>query len=51
MRDNIRLASYRPTGQGEAGYEAAKGVHHRPDRYLYHCHHGGADGEKGPLFG
>ena len=33
MLDTLRLASYRPSGQGEVGYEAAKG-----DGYLYHRH-------------
>lgn len=49
MRDNIRVASYRPSGQGEAGYEAAKGDDYRPDRHLYHRHYGGTGNEKRPL--
>lgn len=38
MLDTLRLASYRPSGQGEVGYEAAKGDGYRPDCYLYHRH-------------
>ncbi len=51
MLRNIRLASYRPLGQGEAGYEAAKGDNYRPDRHLYHRHYGGAGHEERPLRG
>lgn len=51
MRDNIRVASYRPSGQGEAGYEAAKGDDYRPDRHLYHRHYGGTGNEERPLRG
>ena len=44
-----RLASYRPKGQGEAGYEAAKSDINRSDRHLYHRRSGGAGNEKRPL--
>ncbi len=46
-----RLASYGPKGQGEAGYEAAKGDVNRPDRHLYHRCNGGAGNEERPLRG
>lgn len=36
MRDNIRVASYRPDGQGEVGYEATKTGAHGANRYQYH---------------
>lgn len=51
MLNTCRVASYWPKGQGEAGYEAAKGDTYRPDRYLYHCHYGGTGHEKRPLRG
>lgn len=51
MLDTCRLASYRPKGQGQAGYEAAKGENNRPDRHLYHRHYGGAGNEERPLRG
>lgn len=51
MLNNLRVASYGPSGQGEAGYEAAKGDTYRPDRYLYNCHYGGLGYEEGPLRG
>jgi len=51
MLDTYRVVSYRPSGQGVAGYEAAKGDNYRPDRHLYYCHYGSAGNEKGPLRG
>ena len=51
MLDTCRLASYGPKGQGEAGYEAAKGDVNRADRHLYHRHHGGTGNEERPLRG
>lgn len=33
MRYNIRVASCGPSGQGEAGYEAAKGDGCRPEHF------------------
>lgn len=51
MLNTFRVASYRPKGQGEVGYEAAKGENNRPDRHLYHCHYGGAGNEERPLRG
>ncbi len=51
MPDNIRVVSYRPSGQGEAGYEAAKGDINRPDRHLYYCRYGGTGNEERPLRG
>lgn len=42
MLDTFRVASYRPSGQGVAGYEAAKGDSNRPDRHLYHRRNGGS---------
>lgn len=51
MLITFRVASYRPKGQGEVGYEAAKGENNRPDRHLYHCHYGGAGNEERPLRG
>lgn len=44
-----RLASYRPKGQGEAGYEAAKGDVNRPDRHLFNRHSDGTGNEERPL--
>lgn len=51
MPDNVRVASYGPSGQGEAGYEAAKGGINRPDRHLYHRYYGGTGNEERPLRG
>ncbi len=51
MLDTCRLASYRPSGQGVAGYEAAKGDINRPDCHLYHCRYGSAGNEERPLRG
>ncbi len=44
-----RLASYGPKGQGEAGYEAAKGDVNRPDRHLFNRHSDGTGNEERPL--
>ena len=49
MLDTCRLASYGPKGQGEAGYEAAKGDVNRADRHLYNRHNGGTGNEERPL--
>ena len=46
-----RLASYGPKGQGEAGYEAAKGDVNRPDRHLFNRHSDGTGNEERPLRG
>lgn len=46
-----RLASYRPKGQGEVGYEAAKGDVNRPDRHLFNRHSDGTGNEERPLRG
>lgn len=51
MLNNIRVASYWPPGQGEAGYEAAKGDGNRPDCHLYHRYYGGTGYEERPLRG
>lgn len=51
MSTTSRLASYRPSGQGEEGYEAAKGDDNRPDRHLYHRCNGGTGYEERPLRG
>ena len=51
MLNTFRVASYGPSGQGEAGYEAAKGDINRPDRYLYHRHYGCTGYEERPLRG
>lgn len=40
-----RLASYRPKGQGEAGYEAAKGDVNHPDRHLFNRYSDGTGNE------
>jgi hypothetical protein len=44
-----RLASYRPKGQGEAGYEAAKSDINRSDRHLFNRHSDGTGNEERPL--
>lgn len=36
MHNNIRLASYRPSGQGEVGYEAEQGDRYCPDHPVYY---------------
>jgi hypothetical protein len=41
-----RLASYRPKGQGEAGYEAAKGDVNHPDRHLFNRYSDGTGNEE-----
>ena len=46
-----RLASYRPKGQGEAGYEAAKGDVNHPDRHLFNRYSDGTGNEERPLRG
>ncbi len=46
-----RLASYRPKGQGEAGYEAAKSDVNRSDRHLFNRHCDGTGNEERPLRG
>lgn len=46
-----RLASYGPKGQGEAGYEAAKGDVNRPERHLYYRRSDGTGNEERPLRG
>lgn len=51
MLNTFRVASYGPSGQGVAGYEAAKGDTYRPDRYLYNCHYGGTGYEERSLRG
>lgn len=51
MLNTFRVASYGPSGQGVAGYEAAKGAYCRADRHLYHCPSGSAGNAEGPLRG
>ncbi len=51
MLNTCRLASYGPKGQGEAGYEAAKGDDCRPDRHLFNRHCDGTGNEERPLRG
>ena len=51
MLNTFRVASYGPKGQGEAGYEAAKGDVNRADRHLYNRHNGGTGNEERPLRG
>lgn len=36
MLNTFRVASYRPDGQGEAGYEATKTGAYGANRYQYH---------------
>jgi len=49
MLNTFRVASYRPSGQGEVGYEAAKGDTNRPDRHLYYRYYVGTGNEKRSL--
>ena len=51
MLSVLRLASYRPKGQGEAGYEAAKSDINRPDRHLFNRYSDGTGNEERPLRG
>lgn len=51
MLNTFRVASYRPSGQGVAGYEAAKGDINRPNRHLCHRYNGGTGNEERPLRG
>lgn len=51
MPNSIRLASYRPTGQGEAGYEMATFRLNCPGYHLYHRDFSGVGDAAGPLRG
>ena len=46
-----RLVSYRPTGKGEAVYEAAKSDINRSNRHLFNRHCDGTGNEERPLRG